>query len=78
MLIIFFVYEEQDKTSKQECQANVIYLYDDKKCQSNKSIHMWPLQSAMKSSHMWSVEPAMLQSTYKKFSQVSLFEGRNC
>ena len=32
----------------------------------------------MKPSHMWSVEPGMLQSTYKKFSQVSLCDDNNC
>ena len=53
-------------------------MYDDKSCQSTKSIHMWPVKSAMKCSHMQSVEPAMLQSTYKKFSQVSLCDDKNC
>ena len=70
-----------------ECQAHVIPLCNDKKCQSTKSIHMQPIKSAMNSSHMqsvttsshmWSVKPAMLQSTYKMFNQVSLCNDKNC
>ena len=65
----------------------MLFLCDDKNCQSTKSIHMQRVKSAMKSSHMqsvtmsshmWSVEPAMLQSTYKTFNQVSLCDDKNC
>ena len=48
---------------------------------------MWPVKSAMKSSYMWpviksshmqSVKPATTQSNYKKFSQVSMYDDKNC
>ena len=65
-------YEEQDKTSKQECTAHDISMYDDKICQSTlcydkncqdtQCVHMWPVKLAMKSSHMWSVKQAVTQS----------------
>ena len=68
------MYEEKDETNWQECQAKVISIEDDKKCQSTlcsdkncqdtKYIHM---QLAMKkSSHMWLAKPATLQSSDKK------------
>ena len=83
-------YEDKDETNKWECQAHVISMDDDKNCQSTKSIHMQPVQSAMKSSymssvmkssHVWSVQPAMTQSTNKQCSQVrpvSLCGNKNC
>ena len=63
------------------------FLCDDKNFQSTMFVHMWPVKQAMKSSHIWSVtksshmqsvEPAILQSTYKKFNQVSLCDDKNC
>ena len=72
---------------KKKNQAKQVSVYDDKNCQFTQSIHMQPVKSATKSSHMQSVtksshkqsvEPAMIQSTYKKFSQVSLCADKNC
>ena len=46
------VQEDQDKTSKWECQTFVISLCDDKNCQSTKTINMKSVKPAMKSSHI--------------------------
>ena len=61
-------YEDKEETSKQECQANVIYMEDDKNCQSTLSRYQvlftwWPVKLEMKkSSHMWLAKPEILQS----------------
>ena len=62
------VYKDQGKTSKGECTAHDISMYNDKNCQHTQCVHMRPKKPAMKSSHMQSVKPAVAQSTYKKFS----------
>ena len=53
------VYEDQDETSKWECTAHDISMYEDKNCQSTlcydkncqdtQSVHMQPVKPAMKS-----------------------------
>ena len=57
------IQEEKEETSKQECQANIISIEDDKNCQSNNCVDMW---SMTKTSYMWLAKPAILQSAYKK------------
>ena len=54
------------------CQYTLCY---DNNCQDTQCVHM---QLAMKSSHMQSEKPAVAQSTYKKFSQVSLCDDKKC
>ena len=73
----YVVYEEQDETSKWECTAHDLSMYDDKNCQSTlcydkncqdiQCVHVWPVNQAMtKSHHMQLAKPAILQSSYKK------------
>ena len=76
-----FLQEDKEEKSKQEGQANLIYIEDDKNCQStvcsdkncqdNRFIHMW---SMTKPNHMQLPKPAMKQSIYKKFHQ----DDKNC
>ena len=71
------MYEDKDETSKQECQAKVISMEDDKNCQNTfcsdknsqdtKCIHMWPVKPSMtNSSPIQLSRPAKLKSSYKK------------
>ena len=79
------MYEDKDEKSKQECQANVIPMEDDKSCQSTlcsgKNCQPFLCDKNSQSSkrvHMWSVKPAMKQSAYKKFNQEPVCDDKNC